>query len=74
MSYPKKLLDTSTGNTKIRKTQNSEEAVRVASLSMMPDSVLCPWSKVAGCFDVCLKSSGRGRFDNVANGRQRKSE
>ena len=74
MSYPKKLLDTSTGNTKIRKTQNSEEAVRVASLSMMPDPVLCPWSKAAGCFDVCLKSSGRGRFDNVANGRQRKSE
>ena len=64
-----KLLDTSGGNTKIAKT-NKGAAYRVASLSLMPDRILCPGSKAAGCFEGCLKSAGRGRFDNVAAGRQ----
>ena len=63
------LLDTSGGNTKIAKT-NKGAAYRVASLSLMPDRILCPGSKAAGCFEGCLKSAGRGRFDNVAAGRQ----
>ena len=63
------LLDTSSGNTKIRKT-NKGSKYRVASLSLMPDRIICPGSKAAGCFEGCLKSSGRGRFDNVAAGRQ----
>ena len=63
------LLDTSGGNTKIAKT-NKGALYRVASLSLMPDRILCPGSKAAGCFEGCLKSSGRGRFDNVAAGRQ----
>ena len=63
------LLDTSSGNTKIRKT-NKGSKYRVASLSLMPDRIICPGSKAAGCFEGCLKSAGRGRFDNVAAGRQ----
>ena len=72
-----KLLDTGTANTKIKKTElnaSIKEAVRIASLSLMPDDILCPWSKAAECYRVCLKSSGRGRFDNVAQGRQRKTD
>ena len=72
-----KLL--SKGNTKIEKTNNFEfnpfnKAFRVVSLSMMPDSIICPYSKIADCYDDCLKSSGRGRFDNVANARQAKTD
>ena len=40
----------------------------------MPDRILCPGSKAAGCFEGCLKSAGRGRFDNVAAGRQWRSD
>lgn len=68
-----KLLDTSVGNTKLRKTaQNS--GVRYAGLSLMPNNKLCPGSKAAGCFDACLKSAGRGAMSNVAQGRQRKTD
>tara|TARA_Y100000114_G_scaffold36755_1_gene32293 strand:- start:2020 stop:2757 length:738 start_codon:yes stop_codon:yes gene_type:complete len=74
MRYPKKLLDTGASNTKIRKTEKQGGAVRMASLSLMPDSILCPHSSAAGCFDVCLKSSGRGRFDNVSRARQEKAD
>ena len=66
------LMDTSAkpGNTKVAKTQKSGDAVRVASLSLMPDALLCPGSKAAGCFDDCLKAAGRGAFENVKAGRQ----
>jgi hypothetical protein len=63
------LMDTGSGNTKIKKT-NKAGVYRVAGLSLMPDHKLCPGAKAAGCFDACLKSAGRGRFDNVAAGRQ----
>ena len=70
-----KLLDTTASNTKIAKTVGKADGkIRLASLSMMPTSKLCPASKAAGCFDACLKSAGRGRFDNVKSGRQRKTE
>ena len=68
-----KLLDTSGGNTKIAKT-NADSSIRYAGLSLMPTPELCPNSKAAGCFDDCLKSAGRGRFDNVAKARMRKTE
>ena len=63
------LMDTGNGNSKIAKT-NKGGQYRVASLSLMPDRKICPGSKAAGCFDSCLKFAGRGRFDNVAAGRQ----
>lgn len=70
-----KLLDTNASNTKIAKTVGkSMGKIRMASLSMMPTPELCPSSKAAGCFEDCLKSAGRGRFDNVAHGRMRKTE
>ena len=69
-----KLLDTSTSNTKVRKTEKLADAVRIASLSLMPDPIICAQSGAAGCFNLCLKTSGRGRFDNVAQGRQRKAD
>ena len=70
-----KLLDTNASNTKIAKTVGKAGGkIRLASLSMMPTSKLCPASKAAGCFDACLKSAGRGRFDNVRDGRLRKTE
>ena len=69
-----KLLDTGTSNTKIRKTEKRTDNIRMASLSLMPDDELCPWSIAAGCRKLCLKESGFGRFDNVAQGRQRKTD
>lgn len=73
MNLHLKLLDTKGGNTKIKKSAKNT-TYRLASLSLMPDAKICPASKSAGCFDGCLKSSGRGRFDNVAKGRQWRSD
>lgn len=71
----KKLLKISGENTKIAKTiAKAGGAVRIASLSMMPDAILCPGSKAAACFDPCLKSSGRGAMSNVAAGRQARTD
>jgi hypothetical protein len=69
-----KLLDTSSGNTKIAKTNNKNSGVRVASLSLMPTDSLCPASKAAGCRTDCLVAQGRGRFDNVKKARQAKTD
>ena len=71
----KKLLKISGENTKIAKTiAKAGGAVRIASLSMMPDAILCPGSKAAACFEPCLKSSGRGAMSNVAAGRQARTD
>lgn len=40
---------------------------------LVPDEKLCPHAKLAGCFDGCLKSAGRGAFDSVQLARQRKT-
>lgn len=45
-----------------------------AILYLVPDEKLCPHAKLAGCFDGCLKSSGRGAFDSVQLARQRKTD
>ena len=68
-----KLLDTNGGNTKIAKT-NKEQSIRYAGLSLYPNHKICAGSKAAGCMDACLKSAGRGRFDNVASARQAKTD
>jgi len=69
-----KLLDTGAANLKLRKTEGSIESIRVAGLSLMPDVIICPWCVKAGCKELCLKESGRGVFENVADGRQRKTD
>ena len=68
-----KLLNTTNSNTKIAKTQKMSEAIRVASMSLMPHPLICAGSKAAGCFEDCLKSSGRGVFESVAKSRQNKT-
>lgn len=68
-----KLLSIS-GNTKIEKTNRKAGKYLFAGLSMFPDSTICPASKIAGCFDDCLKSAGRGIFRNVVDARQRKTD
>jgi hypothetical protein len=68
-----KLLDTNGGNTKIAKT-NKEVSIRYAGLSLMPNLKLCNGAKAAGCLDACLKSAGRGAFNNVASARQAKTD
>ena len=70
----RKLLDTSLGNTKVSKTESLAPGVRLASLSLMPDKIICPQSGAADCFNLCIKKSGRGRFENVAQGRQLKTD
>ena len=68
-----KLLDTSGGNTKLRKN-NKDVSIRVAGLSMMPNDALCPMRHIAECAEPCLVSSGRGVFDNVRDSRQAKTD
>jgi len=70
-----KLLNITASNTKIAKSQKSADIpTRIASLSLYPDPIICAGSKAAGCMDGCLKSAGRGRFDNVANARRAKTQ
>lgn len=61
-------------NSKLAKTNKATSDYLFAGLSMMPDNVICPASKMAGCFNACLKSAGRGRFSNVIEARQRKTD
>ena len=71
---PKKLLDTSGGNTKIKKTSGSLAEYRYAGLSLMPNDIFCPARWLAQCAEPCLESAGCGVFSNVIAGRQAKSD
>jgi len=68
-----KLLNTNASNTKIMKTQKGTE-YEIASLSLMPDSIICPSQLIAECKDPCLVFAGRGQMHSVANARQSKSD
>ena len=68
-----KLLDTNGGNTKLAKNASAEN-IRFAGLSLYPNDTICPMRHIAACAEPCLISSGRGAFDNVANGRQNKTD
>ena len=75
-----KLVNTNASNTKIKKTQNKPnnyfgKPVRIASLSMLPDNILCAGSKAAGCMDFCLKEAGRAQYNPAINiARQKKTD
>ena len=40
---------------------------------LVPDEKLCPFAIMAGCFDGCLKSAGRGAFNSVQAARAAKT-
>ena len=65
-----KLLDTSNTNHKIKKSQLSREAVRIASLSLFPDDLLCPSRHNADCAKPCIIGAGCGAMGNVIAGRK----
>ena len=67
------LLVTNNGNTKIRKSAE-QSGYRIASLSLMPNNIICPGAKGAGCMDLCLKDEGRGKMQTVQNARQSKTD
>ena len=74
------LLNTTASNTKIKKTQSKPnnyfpKPIRMASLSMLPDNILCAGSKAAGCMDFCLKEAGRAQYNPAINiARQKKTD
>ena len=76
----KKLLDTAkqSGNTKVAKTGNKKNAlgdVRMASLSMHPDHIICPGSKAAGCMEGCLKCAGLAAvYESINLARQARTD
>ncbi len=76
----KKLIDTRATNTKVKKTQRKENTyfekpVRMASLSMHPDPLICAGSKAAGCMPGCLKGAGLAAvYDSVNKARQQKTD
>ena len=41
---------------------------------LVPDEIICPLAKLAGCFEGCLKSAGRGAFNSVQIARQAKTQ
>ena len=41
---------------------------------LVPDERLCPMAKLAGCFDGCLNSAGRGAFNSVQKARKAKTQ
>ena len=65
------LLDRFGANTRLKKS--SKGIYNVAGLSLLPSLKFCPMSIKAGCFDLCLKSAGRGKFNNVVKARNNKS-
>ena len=73
-----KLIDTGLSNTKIKKTQKEynpfDRPFRISSLSLYPNDDICPGSLLADCQEACLRSAGYGKFDNVKNGRKKKTE
>jgi len=78
-----KLLDTTGGNPKLKKSvelyrslvdDSSSLEYRLAGLSLMPDDILCPYRHIAECAKLCLQSAGMGVFSNVKAGRQRKTD
>jgi hypothetical protein len=71
-----KLLDTSKrlGNTKARKT-NRDESIRMATLTMHPDNVVCAGAKAAGCMVDCLKDAGLGSvYPSINKARQARTD
>lgn len=40
---------------------------------LVPDAKLCPFAQMAGCFEPCLKSAGRGAFNSVQRARAAKT-
>ena len=72
------LIDTSLSNTKIAKTQKEynpfKRPFRISSLSLYPNDEICPGSLLADCQEACLRSAGYGKFKNVKEGRQKKTE
>lgn len=40
---------------------------------LVPDQKLCPFAILAGCFEGCLKSAGRGAFNSVQRARAAKT-
>ena len=74
-----KLLDTTGGNTKLKKSASQSQylpdlVVRIAGLSMAPDDILCPSRHIAECAGPCINGSGRGSFPNVQAARKAKSD
>jgi hypothetical protein len=55
------------------KTQKGTE-YEIASLSLMPDSLICPSQVIAQCKKPCLVFAGRGQMHSVAKSRQSKSD
>ena len=43
-----------------------------AIVYLKPSIKICPLSKLAGCLDPCLQSSGRGAFNSVIAARESK--
>jgi hypothetical protein len=40
---------------------------------LVPDDMLCPLARLAGCMEGCLRSAGRGAFDSVQSARAAKT-
>jgi hypothetical protein len=71
-----KLLDTSKtlGNTKARKT-NRDDSIRMATLTMHPDDVVCAGAKAAGCMEDCLVGAGLAEvYESINLARQARTD
>jgi hypothetical protein len=72
-----RLSSIDAANTKVAKSEKSligGEKIRILSLSLMPDDIVCPARWLADCKEDCLRSSGRGIQQNVIDGRQARTD
>jgi hypothetical protein len=72
-----RLSSIDAANTKVAKSEKSligGEKIRILSLSLMPDDIVCPARWLADCAEDCLRSSGRGIQQNVIDGRQARTD
>jgi len=61
-----------TGSTKTVKGEKIGFLTAICYL--VPDQKICPFAILAGCFEGCLKTAGRGRQNNVQTARQAKTD
>lgn len=54
--------------------KGQKKGYNTAVLYMLPNLQLCPYSRKAGCYEGCLVSAGKGRFDSVKSARKRKTD
>lgn len=61
------------GESSVKTIKSQKIGYLTAICYLVPDEKLCPFAIMAGCFDGCLKSAGRGAFNKTQAARAAKT-